>query len=396
MASDKINFTKSTIEKLPIPKSGLSYYKDSGEKGLSLYITSNGVITFFVRKRIDGKDERVVIGSFPEISVENARKQALKIKSEVAQGGNPNQEKNSLRKEVTFHDFLNQYIERHSKKHKITWWYDDKEVRRLSASISKKKISTITNEEIRKLHEKIGEENGRCQANRFLATLRAIFNKAIEWGYQGTNPTIHIKKFKEKSRDRFIQPDEMPRFFKALEEETNELVKDYIYISLYTGARQSNVFAMSWDDINFSTKQWRIPITKNGDPLTLPLIDNALEVLKNRQKENERLDLKDFQKQWVFPSLTSKSGHLEEPKKVWKRILDKAEIKDLRIHDIRRTLGSYQAITGASLPIIGKSLGHKSSVATQIYSRMNLDPVRESVEKAIGLMGKYGLKKRGD
>jgi integrase len=54
----------------------------------------------------------------------------------------------------------------------------------------------------------------------------------------------------------------------------------------------------------------------------------------------------------------------------------------LRIHDLRRTLGSWQAALGTSLPIIGKSLGHQSLEATQIYSRLELDPVRQSVERA--------------
>lgn len=66
--------------------------------------------------------------------------------------------------------------------------------------------------------------------------------------------------------------------------------------------------------------------------------------------------------------------------------MDGAEINGLRIHDIRRTLGSYQAITGASLPIIGKSLGHKSQQATAIYARLNLDPVRQSLERATQAM----------
>jgi integrase len=55
-----------------------------------------------------------------------------------------------------------------------------------------------------------------------------------------------------------------------------------------------------------------------------------------------------------------------------------AGLPDVRLHDLRRTLGSWQAIIGSSLPIIGKSLGHKSLTATQIYARLNLDPVRES------------------
>jgi integrase len=57
-------------------------------------------------------------------------------------------------------------------------------------------------------------------------------------------------------------------------------------------------------------------------------------------------------------------------------------LSDLRIHDLRRTLGSWQAAGGSSLQIIGKSLGHKLASTTAIYSRLNLDPVRESVGRA--------------
>lgn len=389
MISEKINFTKSLLEKLSTPKTGLSYYKDSKEKGLSFYITSNGVITFFVRKRINGKDERIIIGNFPEISIENARKQALLIKSKIAQGINPNQQKNNLRKEITFGDLFVEYMERYSKKFKRSWKYDEREVNKFLSTWFSRKISSINNQEIRLLHEKISRENGLYQANRLLERIRAIYNKAIEWGYEGINPTQNIKKFKEQSRDRFIQPNELPKFFKALDEEQNQIARDYVYLSLYTGARKANVLAMRWEEINFITQEWRIPKTKNGEALTLPLIEEAIDILKKRKKEIEKSDLQAFQKIWVFPSQTSKSGHLEEPTKAWKRILEKANIKDLRIHDIRRTLGSYQVMTGASLPIIGKSLGHKSGQATQIYSRMNLDPVRQSVGKAIEFMNQF-------
>ena len=69
--------------------------------------------------------------------------------------------------------------------------------------------------------------------------------------------------------------------------------------------------------------------------------------------------------------------------------MKQAEIENLRIHDIRRTLGSYQAITGASLHVIGKSLGHKSSISTQIYARLTTDPVRASMETATNKMLEY-------
>lgn len=108
------------------------------------------------------------------------------------------------------------------------------------------------------------------------------------------------------------------------------------------------------------------------------LIPQAIAILEKRY--NSRAN------DWVFPSPSSKSGHIEEPKKAWKRILNRAGIKDLRIHDLLRTLGSWQAATGANSYIIGKSLGHKTQQATAIYARLNLDPVRASVERAAEAM----------
>ena len=390
----KINFTKAEINKLPTPKKGLEYYKDTKEKGLSLYITTNHIITFFIRKRINGKDERLIIGNYPDITIENARNQARVIKGKIAQGINPNAEKKELQQEIIFKELFSQYMEKYSKKYKRSWKYDEREVNKFLPHWFNRQISTITNQEIRALHEKVRSDNGLYQANRLLERIRAIYNKAIEWGYKKPNPSIGIKKFKEQSRDRFIQTDELPKLFEALEQEDNKIVKDFIYFSLYTGARKGNILTAKWEQINFNLLEWRIPQTKNGEPQTIPLIEQAVKLLESRKKESNNLDLKDFQKQWIFPSFTSKAGHLADPKKAWNRILDRAGIKDLRLHDIRRTLGSYQAITGASLPIIGKSLGHKSSQATEIYARLNNAPVRQSMEKAVGLMGSYDEKNK--
>lgn len=124
---------------------------------------------------------------------------------------------------------------------------------------------------------------------------------------------------------------------------------------------------------------WRIPDTKNGEPVVVPLISLAIQLLDSIPRVSE----------WVFPNPKSKNGHLEDPKKAWKRILLRAGIEDLRIHDICRTMGSWEALTGASTLIIGKSLGHKSTSATQVYARLTNAPVRNSMETAINtFMGK--------
>ena len=65
-------------------------------------------------------------------------------------------------------------------------------------------------------------------------------------------------------------------------------------------------------------------------------------------------------------------------------------LNNLRPNDLRRTLGSWQAATGASLAIIGKSLGHRSVASTQIYAHLSIEPVRDSVQRATDAMFAHG------
>ena len=369
----KANFTKQFLMKCKPPQRGRVYFQDIREKGLSAYITSNGVITFFVRKRVNGKDERIHLGHFPELSIENARKKSLTVKAEVAQGIDPNEEKKRLKSEITFGEMFHEFMERYSKKFKKSWKVDEREVNRFLSHVFHRKACQISKVELLELHEKIGHQNGTYQANRLLERIRAIYNKAIEWGWRGENPTIGIKKFKEKSRQRFLRKDEIPRFFRALAEETNKTARDYLLMSLLTGARRSNVLAMHWDEINFALSEWHIKETKNGEPHVIPLTNTAIQVLKDRRKTT--------QGDYVFPGEGS-TGHLANPEKAWKRILTSANIDDLRIHDLRRTLGSWMGALGATTAIIGKTLAHKSVEATRVYERIDIDPVREFITLA--------------
>lgn len=196
-----------------------------------------------------------------------------------------------------------------------------------------------------------------------------------------------IEKFKLQARERFIQGDELPRFFEAVGGELNESMRDYFLLSLLTGARQANVLSMKWRDINFDRAEWRIEETKNGTPQTVTLSPEAMEILQNRKPVDPVA--------FVFPSeKLSATGHIQNPKKAWARVLTRAGLTNLRIHDLRRTLGSWQAKTGASLAIIGKSLNHKNTNTTAIYARLDLDPVRDSVNTATSaMMAAAGLNK---
>jgi integrase len=371
----KFNFTKKTLATLSTPHQGKQYYYDLTVRGLVFCITANNVRTFYLYRKVKGRPERIRIGRFPDFSVENARGEASRLNHQIERGINPNEEKKKLQDELTLGALFQLYLERHAKVHKKSWQEDVNQYRRYLLGLAKRKISSIKKVDIMNLQAKLGSEHGAYAANRTLALLKTLFNKAISWGWEGANPTSAITKFREKSRDRFLQSSELPAFFKALEEESNQDFRDFFYICLLTGARRSNVLAMEWGDIDFAQSTWRIPETKNGEAQIIPLSPDVTSMLQTRHQNK--------QNNWVFPSPTSRSGHLEEPKSAWRRICQRANLKDLRLHDLRRTLGSWQAATGANAYIIGKSLGHKSQQATAIYARLNVEPVRESVNKAV-------------
>lgn len=380
MQQDKnFNFIKKSLDALPLPGAGKRLYVyDTKVRGLELMVTPQGTKSFKVYRKFNNKPIRVTLGKYPEMTIENARREAQKIINELNTGKNPNNEKKKLRDETNFKELFTLYMERHSKKEKKTWKYDERDVPRFLGQWFQRKLSAITKQEIQELHEKVRSVNGLYQANRLLSRIHGIYNKAIEWGWEGANPAQGIKKFKEKSRARFLHPDELPRFFESLDAEQNDTIRDYIYVSLFTGVRKTNVLEMRWEDIYLERREWLVPDTKNGEPLRVHLIEQVVDLLKTRQT-------KYGQGAWVFEG-TGATGHLVEPKAGWKRILNRAGIKELRIHDLRRTLGSWQAATGANSYMIGHSLGHKSPQSTAVYARLNLDPVRDSVEKATQAM----------
>lgn len=176
----------------------------------------SGIKNFILYRKIKGRPERITIGRFPDITIENARKKVDEYNAKIANGVNPNQEKRVLRAEINLNDSFEQYLERYAKIHKKSWQEDKNQFKRYLFPWSEKKLSAISNADIQKLHTQIGHENGHYAANRLLSLLHSLFNKAIEWGWEYSNPAHGIKKFKEKSRDRFIQGDELPRFFKVM------------------------------------------------------------------------------------------------------------------------------------------------------------------------------------
>jgi integrase len=379
----RFSFTKTRLEELPVPTKGRVRYYDDRTPGLTVCITATGTRSFYCYKWQDGRPKQVFIGKFPAVTVGQARELAGQMTAAIARGEDPQAAKQRRREEPTFGELWSHwlaYAESHKKPRSVK--EDQRQWEAYLKAWGPRRLSTIKRADVQTLHDRLGHENGHYQANRVLALLKSMFYRSGDIGWNGANPAKGIEKFPEESRDRFLLPEELPKFFEALAKEPNPILQGFFLMCLLTGARRRNVEQMRWADVSLDLKQWRIPDTKGGVPVVVPLVEHALQVL-----EQLRLYAKP-DNPWVFPG-HKKGTHLVDPMRSWRQILADAGLSDLRIHDLRRSLGSWQALTGASLQIIGKTLGHARHETTLIYSRLTTDPVKAAMETATAKMLGY-------
>jgi integrase len=434
MPSARLLFTRKALAAIE-PPAERTTYQDTETRGLILDVTVRGIKTFRIYRKVAGKPEKITLGRFnpdlpdsrefpqgfdllkalmsaSELNVRMARRLGEAVNVQLDSGLNPAETKRKARGELSLGQLFTRYIEDYAKPKGVKTIQGTTEtfqrylgqlpdlpakkhgIKRtkppFSVNWEHRKLSTITADEVRRLHSAIGKERAGATANRVIELLARLYNKAADWGeFTGKPPTDGQDSFKETKRDRFIVRGEMPAFWKALYEDPSQDFQDLVALSLLAGARKANNHAMRWDEIDMDAHEWRVPDSKNGDPLRVVLVPEAMEILARRRLATTS--------EWVFPSTESESGHIESMKHRWNALRKRAGLTTLWMHDLRRSLGSWQARTGASMIVIGKSLGHKSQQATEIYARLDTDPVRESVARATAAMLEAGkVKKTAD
>ncbi len=406
----KIHLTDKLIKALP-PKDKTASYTDTKTRGLTLLVTPAGAKTFYLIRKVDGAVERTKLGRYPDTSLGAARRRASSYNVQYDAGINPNEEKRRKRAELSLDAFFEVYYREHclihNKRPETTRYTYEHYVK---PALGRKKLSDIRRSDVQSMHAALGRSGRLRTANKAQGCVRAILNRAIAWEYlRGDNPAEHIRRFQETSRDRFLSKAELERFHLALAEEP-ELTRDFFLMLLYTGARKGEVLSMTWADVDLDSETWRIPDPKNREPRRVVLAGPAMVIL--RRREAARRDSEDpgvspgraasgFPRAprpgltrggpgdrrpdspgpspWVFPGRV-RGKPLQEPKRAWERVLDRAGIEDLRVHDLRRTHASWMLAGGADLPTIAKALGHRDFHSTLVYARLDLDPVRKAVE----------------
>ncbi len=362
--------TKAIIDRALLPSTGFYLLRDSGQRGLAVCVTAHGSKSFVYDGRLGGVQKRITLKPKPA-NVEQARRAVAALRGE--------NETPTSKRAPFLEEFFQTYIERHAQPNKKSWKQDEELFKSvMPAAWLKRRLSAITTGEISEWHDRMGRERGHVRANRGLTLLRTLYNKGREWRiFHDANPCDGIKLFKERSRTRFLNADELRRLNTALIAEPSPYWRAFFQLSYLLGTRKSELLGARWQHVDFNAMTLTLPDTKSGEDTLLPLTGAEVEILRSLPSRETS--------EWLFPGVGA-SGHMREAKSAWKRLTRCAGLEGVRIHDLRRTTGSWMAMAGHGLPLIGKALGHTSTDSTEVYARLQLAPVRAAKEALSRIM----------
>ena len=385
-AKQLIKITNRAVERLTPPEHGYIIAWDKELKGFGVRLTAAGVRSFILNYRLRGGEQRKTLGRYGTLSADQAREVAKAWLRDAAEGIDPAKERQAQKKRMTFAELAEQYIEQHAKPEKAPTAAKEDE-RKLRAVLipawGGRPAEDITRLDVTKLRTRMKGEISHITANRYMALLGKMFALAVEWGVRPDNPARGIKQEPEDARDRWLRPDEIRRMFESLAQERDPIIRGALSFLLLTGARRGEALSAKWEDIDFGDARWRIPKTKAGKVQTIPISGHAMSVLQSLPRVEGC--------PWVFPG--HKHGQpLVNLSKPWQRVRKRAGLEDVRIHDLRRSLGSMMVQAGASLYVTQRALRHSDSrVTAEVYGHLGDDPLRAAFEavgeKVAALMG---------
>jgi len=258
------------------------------------------------------------------------------------------------------------------------------------AGLADRPLQSVTSDQLREWHGKIGETSGPSAANKGISILTTLYNCAMAWDdpaggkYAQVNPATakSVPRFKEDERDRFMSLAELRRFWTTLDAHETRAARDYIRLALVTAQRKTTVMTMRFEDIDTDNWIWTVPKLKgNRKNHPVPLVKMAQGILEFRRQL--------VRGPWVFPGQRRNGKPIGNVNFWWEEIRREAGLDDVTIHDLRRTMATWMAMTGAPYQVIAQLLAHKMPGPTSIYARMDVEPVREAIQKALDAMGEH-------
>ena len=300
-------FNPYILDSLPAPSSGFDVVQDLSEPRLRMYITSHGVKTFFVRKRVRGRDKRIIIGKYPNVDIETARSAVANVLE------NASKKPVVRRKKITFKEFVDLYVANRIHRNEDSQMKLMRSINLHFAPLFKKYISDITNQDVTKV---IGNIDGAAIAARMQDLLQSIFKYAIEQGYVKDNVANDLPKIEQKRRVRPLHKSGLQRLVRAINKEQDFVVRAAFLMLVYGFAPRSKVFSMQWEDLDFNQYLWK----------DWPLSDRAVVLLQDLPQDSF----------WLFPGRGG--SHLADPRTAWRRVARVAGVPNLTMDDVHKFL----------------------------------------------------------
>ncbi|MFN7982481.1 MAG: tyrosine-type recombinase/integrase [Vicinamibacterales bacterium] len=359
--------TARTVERLK-PGARQRDVWDSVVSGLGLRISPNGTKSWSLRYRVGRRLRRWTMGTFPAISLADARARARNALRDLSQDGHdPALGKRARRDAETVGEFVETYITQYAKIRKKSWKSDEM---RLAKDVlpgwRHRLMKDITRRDVRELLAAVAGRPAPIVANRTRSVLHKMFNFAIELEVVETNPVTRTSRPGiERARDRVLSEQEL-RILWASFEELPQAMCAFYKLRLFTAQRGGEVAAMRWQDVDLESGWWTIPSSGSKNRLAhrVPLGASALAIVAER--------LATARREAVYV-LEGARG---------KRQLAGATatftVQDFRGHDLRRTAASMMASSGIPRLTIGKILNHVDRSITAVYDRHSYDPEKRA------------------
>ena len=374
----RTKLTKRTIDR--VESDGHErFYWDTELPGFGLRIRASGRKYFIVQFRAKGRERRMTIGQYGTVTADAARRRAIAHIAEARNGVDPAAERDAARSRVTMGALADRFLEEHVSNHcKASTARDYRRSIRLyiAPRFAKRDVTDIERRDIAALHHDMRATP--YQANRTLAVLSKMFSLAELWGLRpdGSNPCLHVNRYREEPRERLLNQDEFARLGRvldAIDEDGSEIrsAVTAIRLLMLTGCRLSEIQTLRWEHVDLEAGELHLPDSKTGSRI-IPLAPAAVRVLAALPHESDN--------PWVIAGKKAGS-HLIDLQHPWRRIRARAGLDGVRIHDLRHSFTSRAVALCESLPMIGKLLGHNKIDTTARYAHLARDTVKASASR---------------
>lgn len=300
-------FNAYILDNLPSPEKGFDVVQDLSEPRLRMYITQRGVKSFFVRKRVNGSDKRIIIGNYPEMDIEDARAKVNEVLDEARK------KIPVRRKKIIFKNFVDLYLNHKVRRSEDSLMKLKRAINLHFTDLYNQNVQDLTANDLQKTLDKIA---GRAMAARMQELLQSIFNYAVDMGYIKNNPLDNTPKITVMRRVRTLRKSGLQRLLSVINKEKNPNLRAAFLMLVYGFAPKNKIFKMRWEDLDFNRDLW-------GD---MPLSNRAVLLLQNIPQDCE----------WVFTGVGR--SHLTDPRVAWKRVVTAAGMPDVTMDDVHKLL----------------------------------------------------------